>query len=212
MTTHALQMLTTQPNKETHCKNSQHNQTKKRAANQLFIWLCCEHLQCVSLFGCVVSICSAFLYLVVLWAFAVRFFIWLCCEHLQCVSLFGCVVSICSVFLYLVVLWAFAVRFFIWLCCEHLQCVSLFGCVVSICSTCCETDEDVFLICWCFFYLHVFSEVAARWALSATVHSCMNYVYLQLHLNYFSHCHYGYGCYSRPSYEYKTGLTLLIHS
>ncbi len=26
-----------------------------------------------------------------------------------------------------------------------------------------------FLICWCFFYLHVFSEVAARWALSATL-------------------------------------------
>ncbi len=45
----------------------------------------------------------------------------------------------------------------------------LFGCVVSICSTCCQIDEDVFLICWCFFYLHVFSEVAARWALSATV-------------------------------------------
>ncbi len=38
----ALQMLITQPNKETQIK--------------LFIWLCCEHLQCVSLF--------------VLWAFA----------------------------------------------------------------------------------------------------------------------------------------------
>ncbi len=37
----------------------------------------------------------------------------------------------------------------------------LFGCVVSICSTCCQTDEDVFLICRCFFYVHVFSEVAA---------------------------------------------------
>ncbi len=49
----------------------------------------------------------------------------------------------------------------IWLCCEHFQCVSLFVCVVSICNTCCQTDEDVFLICWCFFYLHVFSEVAA---------------------------------------------------
>ncbi len=46
---------------------------------------------------------------------------------------------------------------------------SLFGCVVSICSTCCQTDEDVFLICRCFFYLHVFSEVPAHWALSATV-------------------------------------------
>ncbi len=50
----------------------------------------------------------------------------------------------------------------IWLCCVHLQCVSLFVCVVSICTICCQTDENVFLICWCFFYLHVFSEVAAR--------------------------------------------------
>ncbi len=55
------------------------------------------------------------------------------------------------------------------LCCEHLQCVSLFVCVVSICSICCQNDENVFLICRRFFYLHVFSEVAARWALSATV-------------------------------------------
>ncbi len=47
-----------------------------------FIWLCCEYLQCVSLFGCVVSICSVF--------------VCLCCEYLQCVSLFGCVVSIGS--------------------------------------------------------------------------------------------------------------------
>ncbi len=63
---------------------------------------------------------------------------------------------------------ALQIKFFIWLCCEHLQCVSLFVCVVSICSTCCQID-DVFLICWCFFFLHVFSEVAAHWALSATV-------------------------------------------
>ncbi len=49
--------------------------------------------------------------------------------------------------------------------------VSLFVCVVSICTICCQNDENVFLICWCFFYLHVFSEVAARWALSATVDS-----------------------------------------
>ncbi len=46
----------------------------------------------------------------------------------------------------------------------------LFGWVVSICSTCCQIDEDVFFICWCFFYLHVFFEVAACWALSATIH------------------------------------------
>ncbi len=48
---------------------------------------------------------------------------------------FGCVVSICSAF--------------IWLCCEYLQ------------RMCCQTDEEVFLICWFFFYLHLFSEVAA---------------------------------------------------
>jgi len=60
----------------------------------------------------------------------------------------------------------------IWLCCEHLQRVSLFVCVASICTICCQNDENVFLICWCFFYLHVFSEVAARWALSATLHYC----------------------------------------
>ncbi len=51
---------------------------------------------------------------------------------------------------------------------------SLFSCVLSICSAfhysfALRFDEDVLLICWCFFYLHVFSEVAARWALSASV-------------------------------------------
>ncbi len=39
--------------------------------------------------------------------------------------------------------------------------------VMSICSTFCQIDKDIFLICWCFFYLHVFSKVAAHWALSA---------------------------------------------
>ncbi len=43
------------------------------------------------------------------------------------------------------------------LCCEYLQ------------HMCCQTDEDVFFICWCFFYLHVFSEVAACRALLATI-------------------------------------------
>ncbi len=38
----------------------------------------------------------------------------------------------------------------IFLCCEHLQ------------HMCCQTDMDVFLICWSFLYLRVFSEVAAR--------------------------------------------------
>ncbi len=51
-------------------------------------------------------------------------------------------------------------------CCKYNY---LFVCVVSICTNCCQTDENVFLICWCCFCLHVFSEVAARWALSATL-------------------------------------------
>ncbi len=46
-------------------------------------------------------------------------------------------------FLYLFVLSEFAVCF-------------VFGCVASICNTCCQTDEDVFLICWCFFYCMCF--------------------------------------------------------
>ncbi len=49
----------------------------------------------------------------------------------------------------------------IWLCCEHLQCVSLFVCVVSIFTICCQSDENVYLICWCFFYLHVFWSCSA---------------------------------------------------
>ncbi len=54
---------------------------------------------------------------------------------------FVCVVRICSVFC-------------IWLCkyLQHMCCLS--------------DDEDVFFICWSFFCLHVFSEVAA---LSTTV-------------------------------------------
>ncbi len=110
-----------------------------------FICLCCEYLQCVSLFVCVVSISSVFLYLFVLWVFAVCFFICLCCEYLQCVSLFVCVVSICSVFLYLFVLWVFAV-------------FSLFVCVVSISSVflylLCVVSIAVFLL---FFVLWVFA-------------------------------------------------------
>ncbi len=39
-------MLTTQPNKYFYLQ-------------RLFVWLCCEYLQCVSLFGYGVSICSA---------------------------------------------------------------------------------------------------------------------------------------------------------
>ncbi len=62
-------------------------------------------------------------------------------------------------FVNLHVLWGFAPRFLTCMCCEDLQ------------RVCCQTDEDVFLICRCFFYLHVFSEVTARWALSATVYN-----------------------------------------
>ncbi len=98
------------------------------------------------------GICSAFLYLFVLWVFAERFFICLCCGYLQRVSLFVCVVGICRAFLYLFVLWVFAERFFIWLCCEYLQSVSLFGCVVSIFSVCVvKLTKVVFLICRRFF-------------------------------------------------------------
>ncbi len=98
-------------------------------------------------FGCVVSICSVFLYLFVLWAFVVCVFIWLCCEHLQRVrcqfdeSFFlicRCFFSICSAFLFLVVLWAFA------------------ACALSNWGS-------------CFLNLQVFFLFAARWALSATV-------------------------------------------
>ncbi len=53
----------------THYKYSQHKQRKKLQI-QIFICLCCEYLQCDSLFVCVVSICSAILYLFVLWVFA----------------------------------------------------------------------------------------------------------------------------------------------
>ncbi len=86
-----VQMLTTQTNKHTHCKCSQHKQIKKHAANahnttkyilfaaRLFV-------------DCVVSICSmcvvkmtkvVFLICRVFFRFATRFFFWLCCEHLQ---------------------------------------------------------------------------------------------------------------------------------
>ncbi len=44
--------------------------------------------------------------------------------------------------------------------------IQLFMFLVSIYSTCCQTDADVFLICWCFFFLHVISE-----ALSATIYT-----------------------------------------
>ncbi len=78
------------------------------------IWLCCEYLQRVSVLGCVASICSKFLYLVVLRVFAA-------------LSIFGCIASIWLCCEYLVVLRVFAACFCIGLCCEYLQQVSVFG-------------------------------------------------------------------------------------
>ncbi len=110
MTTHTLQMLTTQPKKKraanrkkhlqikktlssiwqrTRCKRSQHNQ-KRNALQIKCIWLCCEHLQCVSLFVCVVSICSVCLYLFVLSKW------WKCFLDLLVLFLFACVFWSCS--------------------------------------------------------------------------------------------------------------------
>ncbi len=67
------------------------------------IWLSRKYLQRVSVFGCVASICSVFLYLVESQVFAVCFCIWLSRKYLQRVSVFGCVASICSMLLYAVV-------------------------------------------------------------------------------------------------------------
>ncbi len=103
-----VQMLTTKTSKETCCKCSQHNQIH--------------------------FICSAFLFLVELWAFSA------CAlsNWRKCFLSLQVFFSICSAFLFLVVLWAFA------------------ACVFSNWGS-------------CFLNLQVFSEVAARWALSATV-------------------------------------------
>ncbi len=112
--TEKLCKLTIQPNTEMHCKYLQHNQIQKCTANTYNttnIETCCKFSQhnqiqkcaansCnttkhkntlqilkhnfISVFGCVASICTAFLYLVV--------------------------IHICSVFLYLGALWVFAVH------------------------------------------------------------------------------------------------------
>jgi len=66
-----------------------------------------------------------------------------CCKYK---SLFVCVVSICSAILYLFVLWAFAPPAV-----KLMKMFSWFAGALSVC---------------------MFSEVAARWALSATVKSC----------------------------------------
>ncbi len=70
----------------TRCKCSQHNQTKKRAANEN-------------------------LYLVVLWAFAVRFFICLCCEHLQHLlsNWWRCFLDLLVLFLFACFFWSCSV-------------------------------------------------------------------------------------------------------
>ncbi len=139
--THANRKSTSKSRKHLHqcdrrCwKWSQHKQIKKHCK-------CSQHNQIKNF------ICSAFLYLVVLWAFAVCFFIWLCCEYLQrvCCQIDEVVFLICRCFFFI-----FAVRFFIWLCCKHLQ------------HVCCQIDEVVFLIAGVFFLF------AACWALSDTI-------------------------------------------
>ncbi len=67
---------------------------------------------------------------------AVRYFICLCCKHLQIEVLSNWR----SCFLNLLVFFLFSMRFFICLCCKHLQ------------RVCCQIEEVVFLICWCFFF------------------------------------------------------------
>ncbi len=67
----------------------------------IFIWLCCEHLQCVYcqidkvvflICRGFIFICSAFLYLVVLWAFPNC----ICCQNDEVVFLICRCFSICS--------------------------------------------------------------------------------------------------------------------
>ncbi len=125
--------------------------------------VCCVYLQHVSVFGCVVCICSTFLYLIVLRVFAACFCILLRCEYLQHVSVFGCVACICSTFLYLIVLRVFAARFYIWLCYVYLQHVSVFGCVACICST--FRCLIVACICSMFLYLAALHVFAARFCI-----------------------------------------------
>ncbi len=81
------------------CKCSKHNQIKKCTANahnatnqinalqkQLFIWLCCEQLLCISLFGCVVSICCVCVVKLMFSWFAGAFSICMCFLKLQCIA------------------------------------------------------------------------------------------------------------------------------
>ncbi len=160
--THANRKSTSKSRKHLHhfdsrwYKCSQHKQIKKHAENAHN--KCCEHLQRVhcqideSVFlicRCFFSICSLFLFLVVLWAFAACalsnwrkcflnlqvfflfaacFFFWLCCEHLQRVR---CQIDE-SVFLICRGFFSICSPFLFWLCCEHLQRVR------------CQIDESVF--------------------------------------------------------------------
>ncbi len=71
-----------QKQKETHCKYSQHNPKKRNALQiKLFVWLCCEHLQCVTISICVVRICTT------------------CCQIDEEISWFAGAFSICMFFL-----------------------------------------------------------------------------------------------------------------
>ncbi len=113
----------------TRCRCSQHNQ-KRNVLQIKCIWLCCEHLQCVSLFGCVVSICPICCQNEMFFWFAGAFSI--CMFFLKLHTsyantyVFVCVVSICpiccqneNVFLDLLVLFLFAC--FFWSCILHMQ-------------------------------------------------------------------------------------------
>ncbi len=145
--------------------------------------LCCGYLLCFSVFACVVSICGAFLYLVVLWVFAVLFLFllvlwvfsnaflfllvlwvfavllcfWLCCEYFRWFSVFACVVNICGAFLFLLVLWVFAV-------------LSVFACVVSICGA-----FLFLLVLWVFAVLFLFLVVLWVFAVLFCFWLCCEY-------------------------------------
>ncbi len=127
-----VQMFTTQTNKETHGKCSQHTQIHFICSAFIF-WVCCELLQRVrcqideSVFlicRCFFLFAGRFFFWVVLWAFAA------CAlsNWRKCFLNLQVFFSICSAFLF-------------WFCCEHLQRVR------------CKIEEVVSLICRCFFYL-----------------------------------------------------------
>ncbi len=145
LTTHTLQMLTTQPKKKRAVNRKEHLQIKKTTSS---IWQhtrckCSQHNQIHFIcsvfifFGCVVSILqhvlsnwgSRFLNLQVFFLFAARFFSFLVVLW----AFAACVLSNWrKCFLNLQVFFLFAARYF------------FFGCVVSICSVCVVKLTKVF--------------------------------------------------------------------